>query len=109
MATLKQQKRFARKMSEAMTRTFFEAYFRRQRGCSLEQMLLEHDIEAAYDLVPNEIQETMRTTIKNACRAVDAQVPYPDALAWMINQIEERIDEYFTERKSKQNAVAKNN
>ena len=89
--SIKTQEKFAEDLIALIERTFHRAFVARINGVTQEQMIIEHDIEAAYRCIDKTIAETGRLTIQSAVKAVDARVPFNQAHDFLINQLKTRV------------------
>lgn len=73
---------------------------------SLDELLIEHDIEAAGVGVDEHLAETGRRTIRAAVKAVDTRLPYHPSHDFLIGKIRGTVERLFKAKtKAEQRAV----
>lgn len=92
MTEEQEQRAFADHLIAQIDSTFQRAYVSRINGMSEDEMLIYHDIEAAYRGVDKHVVETCRKTIRSAVKAVDSKVPFDQAHQYLVDQLHEHVD-----------------
>ena len=92
---------FADELVGMVGKTFFRAYYSRANGMTEEEMLIDHDIEAAFHGVDKHLAETARRTIRAAVKAVEGGVPYHVASTYLLAQLRDRIGALLKQRERK--------
>jgi hypothetical protein len=83
-------------LKQLISQTFFRAYYSHVNGMSLDELLIDYDIEAAGTThLSSAIANATRTTIKAAVMAVDRGVPYQDAHDYLMSNLEKRISKFL--------------
>jgi len=99
---LKAQEKFAEDLLSLIETTFLRAYNSRVAGMTIDEMLIYHDIEAAASNVDKSVIDTCRRTIQTAVKAVDCQVAYDDAHAYLVDQLQSRLSKLLKSNERKQ-------
>ena len=86
------EREFAGQMMTLIMRSFFNAYYMHANGVGETELLIDYDIEAAYNEVDEHLRDTIRNTIKSAVKAVDNGVDYATAQSYLNSQLNHRID-----------------
>jgi UDP-N-acetylglucosamine transferase subunit ALG13 len=105
-ATPPELDQFADKLIDLIDRTFHNAYLKRMAGVTETELLIDHDIEAAYHDVDVSVRHAARKTILSACRAVDSAIPFHHAHEFLIDQLHAEIDR-LVKKEARKHAVAK--
>lgn len=93
-APTKEQKRLAaQRLMRLIMRTFFQAFHMRTYGRTEDEMLIEYDIEAAGFGVDRVIADITRTSIRIACNAVEAKLPFDECWTYLLERMELRVVE----------------
>jgi hypothetical protein len=98
---------FADDLKRLIMHIFFFSYFAHANGMSETELIIDYDIEAAYNNTDMHVQNSCRRTIKSACDAVDEGVPYNDAHGYLNEQLDNRIKRLLA-KQSKDHAVQEN-
>ena len=95
------QAQFAADLAHQISRTFFRAYWSHANGMSEDELLIEHDIEAAAANIDKHVAETCRRTISTAVKAVDRNVPYLIALVYLMQRLDTRIKQLLKAKRTR--------
>ena len=86
-----EQQQFADDLINLIDRAFENAFRKRIEGISETELLIEHDIEAAYCMVDESLQQTARKSITAAVRAVDANISFHEARAYLDSLLRNEV------------------
>jgi hypothetical protein len=79
-------------LADLVRATFMHAYRKRLCGASEQELIIEHDIEAAYEGIDERVRETARCAIHTAVIAAEHGIPFAQACELLSQQIEESVD-----------------
>jgi hypothetical protein len=96
------EKLYALQLLSHITHVFHKAFCQHRLGYSQEDITLEHDIDAAYNLLDESVLVVSRNAIKAACQAVDDGIPYFIASSYLATQVAQAIEQHFEEQHAKQ-------
>lgn len=88
---------FAELLINAVLASFVHAYEKHAAGDSLDAILIQHDIVAAGSNVAKPIVDLHRRAIKSACAAHEAGVPLPQAAAYVMKGMVQRVNQMLAE------------
>jgi hypothetical protein len=89
----KRHKDFGERLVQSILQCFEYAYKLHAKGESEEGLLIQHDIVAAVSDVAPAIKKAHRRAVQSAVKAVDAGVPLPEARAYMMKLLTQKLDE----------------
>lgn len=92
MSATAEQREFAGKLIEEVCRTFFYCYYAHANGESLQELLIDYDIQAAFNNVDTHLADTIRKTIKAACKAYDERIPFTTAQEYLNTKMHHHVD-----------------
>jgi hypothetical protein len=79
--------------------TFMHAYRKRLCGVSEQELIIEHDIEAAYEDIDEQVRTTARCAIHTAVTAAERGIPFAQACEQLSQQIEKSVDKLLLKRR----------